>query len=118
MSTGLEGISPQWRSAREYRVDRLRTKVEIGESKTYLEGNLFMKTLALLTLLAASHAVAESNEAPHAYWCTADGYDHGDRIRSISGRLEPTRKKARESALRLCRQLYMGCQLRSCFQQR
>ena len=78
-----------------------------------------MKTLLVCALLAVSfNASADEAGSGHRFWCTADGYDHADRLRSISGDLEPTRAKAEQSALRLCRQLYMACQLRSCFQQR
>lgn len=79
-----------------------------------------MKALALLALLSAPHfALAdETDRSAHAYWCTADGYDYADRVRSISGDLKPTRKAAEDSALRTCRGLFTACQLRSCFQQR
>ena len=78
-----------------------------------------MKTLLVTTLLTiAAPAFADDTNTPHAYWCTADGYDHENRLRSISGDLEPTRERAQQSALRLCRQLFMACRLGSCFQQR
>lgn len=77
-----------------------------------------MKTLLVSALLFVSPLALADDSSGHQFWCTADGYDHDNRLRSISGDVEPTRAKAEQSALRLCRQLYMACQLRSCFQQR
>jgi hypothetical protein len=54
----------------------------------------------------------------HRWFCTADGYDQNNQIRSISGRLMPTQKLAERSAVQSCQGFYMGCRVRSCFQQR
>lgn len=72
----------------------------------------------LLTLTATILFSFQASAAtPHSWFCTADGYDHDNRLRSISGRLMPTQKQAEQSALQTCRGFYMACSVRSCFQE-
>lgn len=73
--------------------------------------------IGLVLISGAASAEPRGNDA-HVFWCTADGYDHEGKVRSVSGPNEPTRQRAEQSALKLCRQFFGICQLRSCFQQR
>ena len=74
-----------------------------------------LSVLATLVLVSPA-ANADLNTTPQSWFCTADGYDQNNQIRSISGEYKPTKKLAEQSALRSCNGFYMGCRVRSCFQ--
>ena len=80
-----------------------------------LTGLFTLSTLAALQTRA--EAPAESTASRYLWWCTADGYDHNNQLRSTSGPNRNTEREARDAAVRQCQSLgWMGCQSRSCFQ--
>jgi hypothetical protein len=84
---------------------------------------LVVVVTGLITLSTLASQAAQANDSykttasQYLWWCTADGYDHDNRLRSVSGPNRKTESEARTAAVQQCNSLgYMGCQSRSCFQ--
>jgi len=75
--------------------------------------------LGLASLTASASYTIRPVAAPvhHTWFCTADGYDYGGRLRSISGGLKATKRDAAREAVRACVGFYTSCAVSSCFQE-
>ena len=70
-----------------------------------------------LILVAMFSLMAVSAEARTSWFCTADGYDGNNVLRSVSGEYMPTQREAERSAVSSCLNFgYMACGVRSCFE--